>query len=268
MIGLSTYSFFWEHKVSLPDGPNLQPLDLHGMLRATADRGMHLLQICDYAPLFDIDEKGLADLRGLADSLGIQLELGTRGVTPSHLERMLNTSLALGATFVRSMLSDANSRPSSREAERWLRQELPHWEAAGVTLALETYEQIPVAELVDLVVRIDSPSLGICLDPANSVAALENPRDTVEQCAPYVAGLHIKDFAFTRHDEWVGFRLAGAPLGHGLLDYQHLMDTVQPEGRGIHRVVEHWLPWQGTQTDTIRLEREWTTTALAYMKEN
>jgi sugar phosphate isomerase/epimerase len=181
---------------------------------------------------------------------------------------MLTISLTLGATFVRSMLSDGNSLPSIEDAEQWLRQELPHWEAAGVTLALETYEQVPVTELVDLVARIDSPSLGICLDPANSVAALENPRETVERCAPYVAGLHIKDFSFTRHEQWVGFQLSGTPLGHGLLDYRHLMDTVRPEERGIHRVVEHWLPWQGTQTETIRLEREWTTTALAYMKEH
>ena len=96
-----------------------------------------------------------------------------------------------------------------------LRQIIPAYEQAGVTLALETYEQVPVATLVDIVEQVDSPTLGICLDPGNCVAALELPTDTIARTAPYVRNLHVKDFAFTRKDGWVGFTFAGCPLGEG-----------------------------------------------------
>ena len=88
---------------------------------------------------------------------------------------------------------------------------MPRYEAAGVTVALETYEQVPVDTLIDIVQQVDSPALGICLDPGNCVAALETPTSTIERTAPYVRNLHVKDFAFSRKDGWVGFTFAGSP---------------------------------------------------------
>ena len=61
--------------------------------------------------------------------------------------------------------------------------------------------------------------------------------------------LHVKDFAFTRQDGWVGFTYAGAPLGEGLLDYDHMRRAVRPDERGINQIIEHWLPWQGDARD-------------------
>ena len=135
-------------------------------------------------------------------------------------------------------------------------------------LALETYEQVPSATLVSLIESVGSERLGICLDPANTVAALESPREVVERTAPYVKNVHIKDFAFTRRGGWVGFTLEGAPLGTGLLDVEHLDVTVRPEERGINRVIEHWLPWQGDFETTSRLENDWNDHNLHYLRSN
>jgi len=164
------------------------------------------------------------------------------------------------------MINTADHRPTREEAVRMLGQSTPAYEQAGVTLALETYEQVPVRELVGIVDAVDSPNLGICLDPANCVAALEHPRDTIELTAPRVANVHVKDFAFTRQSGWVGFSLVGAPLGNGLLDYDHLTQTVQPDRRGISQVVEHWLPWQGDSLTTANTEDQWTLHNLDYLR--
>ncbi|HWH98028.1 MAG TPA: TIM barrel protein, partial [Pseudolysinimonas sp.] len=180
----------------------------------------------------------------------------------------LDLAEVLAASVVRSMLFTPAARPTLADAERMLRTALPKYEGAGVGLALETYEQVPSADLVSLVEAIGSPSLGICLDPANCVAALENPRDVVERCAPYVVDIHVKDFAFTRQAGWVGFELAGAPLGTGLLDYDHLVRTVDPAGRGISRIVEHWVPWQGDLAATVAIEDDWTSRNIRYLKEH
>jgi sugar phosphate isomerase/epimerase len=261
MIGLGTYAFFWQHSALAPE-----PLSLADMLRRTRGLDVDLFQICDYESILELSQAELRDLRSLADDLGITLELGTRGVQTDHLARYLSLAETLGASVVRSMINTAEHRPTLAEAEALLRTALPAYEAAGVTVALETYEQVRSADLVSLVEAVASPSLGICLDPANSVAALENPVDVIDRCAPYVANIHAKDFAFTRRGGWVGFTLEGVPLGTGLLDYDHLLEAVTPAERGINQIVEHWLPLGETIEDTIALENNWNTSNLQYLR--
>jgi 3-oxoisoapionate decarboxylase len=253
-IGLGTYAYFWQHSARAP-----QPLTLADMLLRTKARGVELFQICDYAPLDGMTEPEVREVRAVADDLGIALELGTRGVAPAHLAAYLGLAGLLGAPLVRSMVPRDAADP-----ERDLRAALPAYEEAGVTLALETYEQLPTRDLVNLVATIDSPSLGICLDPANCVAALENPRDVIRMCAPYVRDIHVKDAAFTRRDGWVGFTYSGAAAGTGQIDLSAVL-AVAPDAA---RIVEHWLPWQDDFETTAAAEEQWTTATLTYLKEH
>jgi sugar phosphate isomerase/epimerase len=261
--GLGTYAFFWQWHPSAAE-----PLSLEGMLERTAAAGVDRFQICDYPELEQWDGARLDALRATAEGLGVALELGTRGIGERHLARYLRLADRLGATLVRSMLNAGDHRPDRDEAVRLLAAAVPAYASAGVTLALETYEQVPVATLVDVVAAVGSPALGICLDPANCVAALELPMDTVRRTAPHVRNLHVKDFHFTRQDGWVGFSLVGCPLGEGLLPYAEMVALVDPDARGISRIVEHWLPWQGDSATTIALEQRWTEHNLSYLRSN
>lgn len=260
-IGLSTYAFFWQWH-STAD----QPLSLADMITKTAGWGADLLQICDYPLIDSYTPNELGELHRHADSNGVALELGTRGISLEHLSRYLELARTLDVTMVRSMLNTVEHEPSAAEAVRLLRQQAPSYEAAEVTLALETYEQVPVATLIDIVDQVGSPVVGICLDPGNCVAALELPTDTIARTAPYVRNLHVKDFVFSRQDGWVGFTFAGCRLGEGLLDYDAMIDTVRPDERGINQIIEHWLPWQGDSTTTITLEDQWTVHNLHYLR--
>jgi sugar phosphate isomerase/epimerase len=260
-IGVGTYAFFWQWQDTAD-----QPLSLTGMIDKAAGWDVTLFQICDYPLIETYDDASLAALRRHAAERGVRLELGTRGVRPEHLARYLRIAQALDVTLVRSMINSADHRPTVEEAVTLLQQALPAYEEAGVTVALETYEQVRVRDLVRVVEEVDSPSLGICLDPANCVAALELPAATVELTAPHVRNIHVKDFAFSRQDGWVGFTLAGCPLGEGLLDYRHLVDTTQAERRGINQIIEHWLPWQGDSATTIQTEDQWTLHNLSYLR--
>jgi sugar phosphate isomerase/epimerase len=263
MIGLSTYAFFWQHSDQAP-----QPLALAGMLRRTHEHGVELFQICDYAPLERMTDAELVGIRSLAGELGLTLELGTRGLSSEHLARYLRIAESLDAGMVRSMVNTATHRPTLDEAAGLLCDILPDYEAAGVTLALETYEQIGSAELVGLVERVDSPNLGICLDPANTVARLEHPRDVIDRTAPHVVNIHAKDFTFSRKDGWVGFSLVGCPMGEGMLPWDYLVEQVRPDERGINQVIEHWLPMLDTLDSTLQAEKAWTTHNLNYLRSN
>lgn len=261
MIGLGSYAFFWQHSDRVE-----QPLGLIDVFERTRELDVDLFQICDWAPLLTLSDAELRDAATAARRLGVAIELGTKGVAPEHLRAFLGLAETFDAALVRSMVYAPGFRPSLDEAAGMLDEVLPEFEAAGVTLALETYEQVPTADLVGLIQRVGSDRLGICLDPANVVAGLELPKDAVERCAPLTRNIHAKDFAFARQDGWVGFTYSGAPMGEGLHDYPHLLDTVRPDERGVNQIVEHWLPWQGDPGTTVRTEQEWTTTALEYLR--
>jgi sugar phosphate isomerase/epimerase len=264
VIGLSTYAYFWRGSELVPE-----PLTLDDMLRDTAAQGLGLFQICDHAPLVGYTDAQLAALRGLADELGLTLELGTRGTRPAVLRTWLRLAVALRASLVRTMWTEGDDRPDAVETDRRLREVLPEYEEAGVTLALETYEQVGSTELVAVVRNLRSPRLGIVLDPANTVAALEHPADVTARCLPFVVNWHVKDFAFSRKDGWVGFALTSTPLGEGLLDYDGVKAALEARDGGattVNQVVEHWLPWQGDPETTTRLEAEWTTTTIDHLR--
>jgi sugar phosphate isomerase/epimerase len=259
-VGLSTYAFFWRSSDAAP-----QPLGLPEMLTQTKALGGTVFQICDYPAIESMSPARLRGLRDHAADLDVTLELGTRGISLAHLERYRELAALLGAGFVRSMLHTADHKPSPAEAIGLLRQALPAYRDQGVTLGLETYEQVPTKDLLAVVQGVDSPNLGVCLDPGNCVARLEMPAYVIGEVAPYVVNMHIKDFVFTRQDGWVGFSLTGCPLGTGLLDYDGMVRTVQPEARGISQIIEHWLPRASTMEATCRTEQEWTRRSCVFL---
>jgi sugar phosphate isomerase/epimerase len=261
MIGLGTYAYFWQHSDLVGE-----PLTLRGAFEATRAMDVELFQICDYAPLDAMSPVEVAEAAVAARDLDVTIQLGTKGIPPTHLATYLALAEVFDARLVRSMVFGPDSRPTLAEAEVQLRAALPAYEASGVVLALETYEQVATTDLVALVETIGSEHLRICLDPANVVARLELPRDCVEATAPYVANIHVKDFAFARQPGWVGFTYGGAAMGEGLHDYEHLLHTVRPRDRGIDEVVEHWLSWQGDAETTVRTEREWTRRTVEYLR--
>ncbi|WP_312871439.1 sugar phosphate isomerase/epimerase family protein [Streptomyces lonarensis] len=252
--GISTYAYFWRHSARAP-----RPMTLEEMFADTRALGGEVFQICDYPPLAGYDRARLAEVRAAADEAGLRLEVGTRGIRPAHLLRHLEIAHALGATLVRSMLHTPDHRPGPAEAADLLRPTVAAYADQGVTLGLETYEQVATRDLMSVVHAVDDPHLGVVLDPGNCVARLEHPADVVAATAERTVNIHVKDFAFTRRDGWVGFTYAGAPLGEGLLDHAATVAAVRPAERGVNQIVEHWLPWQDEGFDaTARLEDRWT----------
>ena len=268
-IGIGTYSLFWEF-----ESRNPSPLDIPGMIDRAAQLGCDVFQICDDPRIEQLDPAGLHDLRERAELLGIELELGTRTIGREHLGRYVEIAEALGARTLRSMVQSQEIEGGPAAAVAELRATLPRLESAGITLALETYEQVPTRTLLGLVEELDSPHVGICLDPANCVSALEHPKDVVEACAPRTVNLHVKDFAFARQEGGVGFTYSGAPLGEGLLDLDHELRHVYSGDqdasvgdRAPSAIVEHWLPWQGDLDTTVETERAWTDRTLAALRD-
>ncbi|HEX7351429.1 sugar phosphate isomerase/epimerase family protein [Brachybacterium sp.] len=261
-IGIGTYALFWEFSDRNPE-----PLGIAGMIDRAAQLGCDVFQICDDPRIEELDAHALRELRERAEILGLDLELGTRTIGRDHLARYLDIAETLGARTLRTMIQTHEIDAGPESAVTELRATVPRVESGDITLALETYEQVPTATLRGIVDALDSPRVGICLDPANCVSALEHPKDVVESCADRTVNLHVKDFAFARQEGWVGFTYSGAPLGEGLLDLDHELGAVYADGRSPSAIVEHWLPWQGDLSTTLAEERAWTDRTLAALRD-
>lgn len=265
-IGIGTYALFWEF-----ESRNPEPMSIAAMIDRAAQLGCDVFQICDDPRIEELDRRGLRELRERAELLGVGLELGTRTIGREHLTRYLDIAESLGASTLRSMIQSPEITDGPEAAAQEMLAVLPRLEALEVTLALETYEQVPTTTLLEAIEAVGSPLVGICLDPANCVSALEHPKQVVDSCAARTVNLHVKDFAFARQEGWVGFTYSGAPLGDGLLDLEHELDAVygertDPERRTPSAIVEHWLPWQGDLEATLAAERSWTDRTLTALR--
>lgn len=246
MIGLSTYAYAWRRH---PENPH--PFTVLDVLDDAVRMDVGLVQLCDLPELEQADDVWLREIGAAAVDRGLQLETGTRGIEPEHLEAHLWKARSLGAELVRSMVSSQRATPTVTVAINQLRAVMPLYESASVQVALETYEQYSSGDLARIVEEVDSPNLGVCLDPGNSVARLETPSEVVRNTANHVRNIHIKDFAFTRKEGMIGFTFAGTELGRGLLDYPAMVSAVAVANptRRINQVIEHWLTRQETLAD-------------------
>jgi sugar phosphate isomerase/epimerase len=252
-VGISTYAFTWRSKLR-PRGS----LTLTEMVEQTRSLGGSVLQICDYEPIDRLGRTELLEVRDVAASNGVRLELGTRGVEPETLRRYFKLAEALGASLVRTMYAKFGDCVPRDIFERNLAAAGEYFGDAGIRLSIETYELISTHDLVSTLRRLGNPWLGICLDPANSLAALELPQDVVLTAAPFVSSVHVKDFGFARREEGFGFEVTGRRLGDGQLDYQSMLDAIEWQGTDINFILEHWLTWQGSAEATCETEIEWT----------
>ncbi|HEY1902761.1 MAG TPA: TIM barrel protein [Terracidiphilus sp.] len=235
------------------------------MLERAAALKVGVVQIADNLALHKLDPMERREAREQAAALGLSIEVGTRGVEPSHLLDYLDIALEFGAVLVRTLTHDAHSQPNLEQAEEWLRQVLPQFENAGVTLGLENYEKHSCSELCALLQRIESRNLGICLDTVNSLGCLETPVDVVRILGPFTVNLHVKDFSIGRVPQMMGFAVSGAPAGTGRLEIPWLLKELSKQSN-ISAVLEQWPPLRESIEATIANESDWAEQGIEYLR--
>ena len=94
-----------------------------------------------------------------------------------------------------------------------------------VRLAIENHKDRRLPELLDLLKRISSEYVGVCVDVGNNIALLDEPMAVVEALAPFAYSTHLKDMAVLEYEE--GFLLSEVPLGEGFLDLKKMVALLQ-----------------------------------------
>jgi sugar phosphate isomerase/epimerase len=94
-----------------------------------------------------------------------------------------------------------------------------------VRLAVENHKDWRAGEMADVLKRLDSRHVGVCVDTGNNLALLEEPQATVEALAPWAYTVHLKDMGVAEYAD--GFLLAEVPLGEGILDLPKIIGILR-----------------------------------------
>lgn len=262
-LGISSWTYPWAVGVSW--FPPSRPLRLTDLLTRASLLKVGVVQIADNLPLDKLDPGELRDARDQAHELGLTIEIGTRGVKPKHLLQYLNLALTFDAQLIRTLLHSGDCQPSLEQAEQSIRKVLPEFEAQGVTLGLENYEAHSCSSFANLVRRLESRAVGICLDTVNSLGTLETPEYVVETLAPVTVNLHVKDFVIERVPQMMGFVVRGAPAGKGRLNIPWVLEQMPP-AMELSAILEQWPPLEDSVEATIAMECDWAERGIEYLR--
>jgi sugar phosphate isomerase/epimerase len=266
-LGIASWSLPWAIGVQGYPSPQ-RPLGCIGLLEKAAEAKVSVVQIADNLPLHELPDQELDQLREAATGRGLVLEAGTRSLDPEHLARYIAISHRIGARILRTVLSGSLFGPKElAAAEAAILKVLPALERQDVTLAQENKESISALEFAGIITRIASPHVGICLDTANSLGRPETLQTVVEHLAEHAVVLHAKDYDIRRIDTRMGFSVVGTAAGDGRVDFNWVLAELRRRGRsGISIIVEHWPPFAGTIEESIRIEEEWLSRSVRFLR--
>lgn len=261
MLGIGSYAFRWH--VGIGDRRPPDPLEPLAMLEIVAELGVGLLQVADNLPLHLRSADEIEAFARRAEALGIAMELGMTGCDPQLVARYLRLCEALGSPLLRIAPTAAESAGSDAEIAGLFRALVPACAAAGVVLAVENHFHLPSPRLNAILDQVGSPSVGVCLDVANSIACGEWPAETVGVLARRAVNLHLKDYRVALDPHGVGCTIVGTPLGEGVVDIDGVFSALARHGREVNVILEHWLPWQGDFAASRQAERDWLKRSVA-----
>lgn len=206
---------------------------LADFIRKTHDAGGEAVQIYNNQ-IDDMDKSQLRELRSLADSLGVTIEVHGGSGYRESFEHTMDQALELGSPVIGiifGMMPRPDKAPerkdweeySNRATKRFM-EVLPLAEKRKLRMGMENHLDFTVDELTAFLKKAGSEYAGVFYDVGNSFGTVEDPIYASEQLAPYVFATHVKDWVVEETAR--GFRLTMVPLGDGNMLLKDVMRPV------------------------------------------
>ncbi len=197
-----------------------------------------------------LQTKRAGELRRQAESAGMYIEgIVKAPQNRGDLERFdaeMKSAASVGANAVRSTIftgrryeyfeSLQQYREHDVQARRSLELAAPIAEKYRVGFAPENHKDHRVDERVDVLRKISSQYVGVCVDTGNNFSLLEDPVETVTKLAPWALAVHIKDQAVQPVPD--GFLFGDIPLGEGFIDLQRVVAILKATKPNINFTLE------------------------------
>jgi sugar phosphate isomerase/epimerase len=196
------------------------------------------------------DEMYCSRLRRWAEAHEMYIE-GSSSLADSRFdverfEKQVLTAKAVGATVVRTVIipgrryeqfssAEEFARSSQRAAQR-LRQVEPIMARHRMRMAVENHKCHRVAERLDLLKRLSSEWIGMCVDTGNSFALCEDPMAVVRAYAPFAFSVHVRDQGVQEYED--GFLFTDLALGQGFLDVPATVRALREARPELHFSLE------------------------------
>jgi len=262
-LGINTFTFMWA--VGLEGARPENPLSPSGLLDKARELGVGLVQMGPNLPLEVQSPSEIQDFSQKAQDLGIELEMGTRGLETRTIRRQVELCQQTGSQFIRTVPEIGGRIPPLPDLVRQLQRLRPILESEGIRLGLENHN-MPASEMKSAIEAVGSEHIGIVLDTVNSLAVPEGWKEVTRILAPYTMCLHYKDFEVKRVWSMMGFTCSGKPAGSGQLDARWLFNALRASAYDFNVVLEIWTPEQMTIEDSIRMESDWAVESIAFLR--
>ncbi len=209
-----------------------------------------------------LDPAELEAVRAYADSLGLSIELALGQINPCRfdarpdllalgdgdvrtgLDRVLSAACGIGCTelmFSIGTLADRfGDSPSWSEqlqgSSAFFAELAPRLRDLGCHLNLKTHEEITSFEIVRLVEAAGADVLGVCFDPVNVLARIEDPLAAARRLAPHVRQIQLDDACLVLTDAGLERRLRAC--GSGIIDWPAILTMVRRSDVEIRWTIE------------------------------
>ena len=261
-LGISSYTLTWAVGVKgyLPE-KRLNEIDL---LNAAKDLGISLVQIADNMPLHKMSGQQLTYLLQKADEYSIGIEVGANNMTPENLETYIHIAEKMRAKILRFAFDGEDFKPSVKEVIPIIKNVVTELEKRDIVLALENHDRLFAGDFREIIEKVGSPFVGICLDCANSLGNGEGLHEVVKELAPYAVNFHLKEVSIKRKYHKMGFDIEGRPFGEGCLPLEWMLEQIPEKCKTA--ILEQWTPPEKTIGESIGKEWDWAEKSVSYLK--
>jgi sugar phosphate isomerase/epimerase len=231
-IGMHSYGFHW--KAAKDKHPRAKFSDALEFLQYAKQLGAGGVQVSLGAK----DSAYAKKVRSEAESSGMYFEAQTtlpkQESDVAQFETDVQLAKEAGAEVMRTALLSGRRYETFDSAEAFQKFRAQAWQSLTLAepvlkrhrlrLAIENHKDFLVAEFIELLQKLSSEYVGVCVDMGNNVALLEEPMSVVEALAPFAFSTHIKDMAVQEYED--GFLLSEVPLGEGFLDLPKMITVL------------------------------------------
>ena len=234
-LGIVTHSFGLHQKASKGAKSSLAYNDPLGQLEACHQLGAGGVQF----PFGELAPDKAAKFRQQAEQWEIRVEaivnLPKDQTEVARFEKQVLAAARTGAKWARTTML-----PGRRYEQFKTREEFDRACAQGLhslqlaepiaarhrlRLAVENHKDHLTTEKLEVLKKISSEYVGLCVDVSNNFALCEDPVETVRAFAPWTLTVHIKDHAIEECAE--GFWLTDVALGNGFLPLKPIVEILR-----------------------------------------
>ena len=261
--GISSYSYTWA--IGVPGQEPEKPMSVFGLIDKAVDLKVDHVQIADNLPLEDLSGKDLLAFLSYAQQRHVKIEVGARKLTQDRLSQYLDIAATVKSRVLRFIIDGPDYTPGIDEVVDVIRKFIPELAKNKIYLALENHDRLLTTAFIEIIEKVSSEWIGICLDTVNSMGAGEGLETVIQRLGPLAVNFHVKEFVVKRIYHMMGFQIEGLPLGEGQLPLEKVLKHLGPKCSSA--ILEQWVPpVDGDLQATIDREDQWATASIGYLK--